>query len=167
MKNYFNENVKDWLDGLLPDLITELLLPTMDPGLIYAPYIPLQVTPSFVDPSVFKRPPYKTSKINPDLYSTVRLGDLAASSSYPEPKRRVAAFERILGAVESFAQKRPAEVPTTGTVKRLQLALSLKRLTAAGVLHYDAEQHGWWRPEVLDALAAISDAPRSDNDPCR
>jgi hypothetical protein len=160
MKNYFNEDVKDWLDGLLPDLIDELLQPTMDPGLIYAPYIPLQVTPSVVDPSVFEGlpRPYKTGKVISDFYSTGRIGDLAASSSYPAPKRRVAAFERILGAVESFAEKRPAEVPTTGTVKRLQLALSLKRLTAAGILRYDAEQHGWWRPEVLDALAAISDA---------
>jgi hypothetical protein len=156
MKNYFNDNIADWLDGLLPDLIADLLQPAT--GYIYAPYVPLYTTPPDLANFVAKSTAFKKriiKPVNPNFFSTVKIGDLPAG----EMKRRILGFKEILKEIESFIKSRPTEVPKMVAIMKWDIDGSLKRLTTAGILIYDAEQRGWWRPEILDALAALGDAP--------
>ena len=153
MKNYFNANTHDWLDGLLPDLITDLLQPTMDPGYVYAPFIPEYKTPTFIDPNDFTMRKGIRTRIKNKTFKSVKVSQLDPGAA----KRRVAQFAEILSAVQTFASRKPAEAPKGVLVMNTDVSHSLERLHASGVLHYDVDERGWWRPEILDALAAMGD----------
>jgi hypothetical protein len=171
MKTYFIDNLHEWLDEILPDLIDELLrVSVLDTGFIYAPYIPLSVTPPMIDPGTFTVPVGKSIRsrpilYNPSRYGTIPIGEVgepADMSNYQDPPRKVIKRDAITKAIDNFIKKRPSEAPSSFTsvpenFQKILVDRSLRSLTDAGILNYDKEQKGWWRPEVLDALAALPD----------
>lgn len=165
MKNYLKDDPRDWLLGLLPDLITEVI-GQLGAGFIYSPYIPLQVTAPMLDPAQFTiRKSFKVKTVRTDYFKSVSIDDLTERPSMDkiEEPKVVAAFKAIMNSLEGFMEKHPTQVPEGfSTVKKsLQKGLVgqvLKELTAIGTLVYQHDPKGWWRPEVLDALASIGEA---------
>lgn len=178
MKTYFIDNLHDWLDELIPDCVDELnKINTLDAGYIYAPYIPLYTTPPMIDPSDLSVPVRKSIRSRPILYNANRFGTVPIGkvdeptdmSKYEDPPRRVAKIDDIIKAIGVFAKKRPAEAPSAyvsvpENIQKILVERSLRTLTDAGILNYDKEQKGWWRPEVLDAMAALPDGSTTDED---
>lgn len=184
MKTYFIDNPHDWLDELIPDIIDEINRPNpLDAGYIYAPYIPLYKTPPIFNPDDFllrkaigSRPKianrrfFKTVTIDDKIYDLGGDEELDnGPTKMPEPKRPVATRKRILENLAAFIKRRPDEVPSSFTsvpesLQKIMVDRCLKSYTNDGVLNYDKEQKGWWRPEVLDAMAALSDGSTAEDD---
>jgi hypothetical protein len=176
VKTYFIDDLHDWLHELLPDLISELLKPSETVGYVYVPYIPLYVSPPLLDPNNTApkgtRGRYaKTILSNfsspPTFYSSIKVSNLDVPTDMPvieQPRCPVIKLDRLMENLLSFIQTRPDEVPTsfTSTTPSIQKTLverSLSELVRVGILRYDDGQDGWWKPDILEALAALPDGP--------
>jgi hypothetical protein len=164
MKTYFIDDPFEWLDTIIPDLIDDLInLNMLDAGFIYSPYIPPIVSPPITDLDDLTVPVgdgIRVRTLNTKFDDTIKLSSVGVAPG--EPKRNVLTFDKVMGALDSFTKRRPNEAPgefssVNRSLQETAVRRSLTSLTDAGILNFDADQRGWWRPEILDAMAALPD----------
>lgn len=189
MKSYRDlvDDLTGWLEALISDIVQELTKTSfLDAGFIYSPYIPLTTTNIMIDPNTYSYPhtptmpsvssyPHTLSAtntlptVNTSYYSTMSISSDGSFNPLIGSRQKFASFDAVLEGVTSFVKEHPDEVPSafSSVEARHQKNLvrqTLKSLTSTGILNYNKEQKGWWRPEVLDAMAALEDGPTSVED---